>query len=189
MAGAQFNSTSENHSQRDSRKDSQLQFSSTKISVALVMGNSIENLTRIFEGRGREVRTNVETQKDFLKCYWIAPKATHFMCSLNAARSGLTAFRIINDMGSKCEMGNITASAMQSLNGIMVYVKSGITVNSWSRYGIKTNDLLLWKPLTNKKKINSPFYTVSVPLLLLLIFFCWPISAVSEINAILWRPL
>ena len=38
-------------------------------------------------------------------------------------------FRISNDTG-KCEMGNITANAMENPNGIMVYVKSGIPVKS-----------------------------------------------------------
>ena len=56
-------------------------------------------------------------------------QTTQFMCSVNAGRNGHTAFRISNDTG-KCEMGNITANAIQSPNGIMVYVKSGIIVKS-----------------------------------------------------------
>ena len=56
-------------------------------------------------------------------------QTTQFMCSVNAGRNGHTAFRISNDTG-KCDMGNITANAIQSPNGIMVYVKSGIIIKS-----------------------------------------------------------
>ena len=63
--GGQFNSTTENPSQKETGKDSQLQLSSTKISVALSMGNSIGNLRRVFEGRSRKVGTHVKTRKDF----------------------------------------------------------------------------------------------------------------------------
>ena len=56
-------------------------------------------------------------------------KTTPFMCSVNANRNEHNAFRIRNDTG-ECEMGNITASATRSPNGIMVYVKSGVTVDS-----------------------------------------------------------
>ena len=54
---------------------------------------------------------------------------THFMCSANAGKNGHTAFRISHDTG-RCEMGNITANATQSLDGIKVYVESGVTVQS-----------------------------------------------------------
>ena len=56
-------------------------------------------------------------------------KTTPFMCSVNAGRSGHSAFRIRNDTG-ECEMGNIAVNAMQIPYGITVYVKSGVTVNS-----------------------------------------------------------
>ena len=56
-------------------------------------------------------------------------KTNPFMCSVNAGRKGQSAFRIRNDTG-ECEMCNITANAMQNPDGIMVYVKSGVTVNS-----------------------------------------------------------
>ena len=53
----------------------------------------------------------------------------HFMCSAKAGKNGHAAFRISNDTGM-CEMGNITANAKQSPDGIKVYVESGITVNN-----------------------------------------------------------
>ena len=53
----------------------------------------------------------------------------HFMCSAKAGKNGHTAFRISNDTGM-CEMGNITANAIQNPDGIKVYVESGITVKN-----------------------------------------------------------
>ena len=59
----------------------------------------------------------------------IPRQMNHFMCSAKAGKNGHTAFRISNDTGM-CEMGNITANAIQSPDGIKVYVESGITVKN-----------------------------------------------------------
>ena len=53
---------------------------------------------------------------------------TQFMCSVNAAKNGHTAFRISNDTGI-CEMGSINNNAIASPTGIEVFVESSITIN------------------------------------------------------------
>ena len=52
---------------------------------------------------------------------------TAFMCHINADKNGHGAFRISNDTG-KCEIGNINTDAVQSSDGIRVYVRHSITV-------------------------------------------------------------
>ena len=51
-----------------------------------------------------------------------------FSCSLNAGRSGYSAFRIQND--TLCEMGHLAANAIRNPNGIRVHVRSDVTVTS-----------------------------------------------------------